>query len=113
VILHLDEAVPSRNAVDKLHWTKRQKLRERWQWLIRAALLNQRLQVQRFPMAQIRIERYSPRKLDDDNFVGGAKQLVDALKHLGFIVDDTAKHVRIEYVQLSGPPATRVWIDAG
>jgi len=35
------------------------------------------------------------RELDFDNFVGGCKQLVDALTHEGFIWDDDMKHLGI------------------
>lgn len=110
IILVLGEATPSRNAVDKLHWTARNRLRERWQWLIRVARLNERIVPVRWPHALLTIERYGPRKLDHDNLVGGAKQLIDALKHEGFIVDDTPEHVTVEYRQKTGTPATRIQI---
>ena len=43
----------------------------------------------------IQAERYAPRKLDPDNFIGSLKPVIDGLWVCGAIKDDTEKYVRI------------------
>lgn len=113
ITLELPEAIPSRNEVDKMHWAERNRLRGSWQWFVKAAILNKRLRVQRTDPGILSIERISPRKLDRDNFVGGCKQLQDALVREGFFVDDTEAHLTTTYIQTCGrPPRTIVRIGA-
>jgi len=99
ITLDLPMAVPSLNAMNKMHWAKRNRLRGQWQWLVKAAVLNDRIRVRVIPVAKITIERYGPKKLDNDNFVGGAKQLVDSLVREGFLVDDSPDHLVAQYIQ--------------
>ena len=58
----------------------------------------------RAPMAcsiqrRITIHSYRTRLLDHGNLVGGAKPIPDALKHLGWIKDDSPHWVQIDYHQ--------------
>ena len=49
----------------------------------------------------ITIERHSPRILDDDNFIGGCKQLRDAIAELlGKNGDSTRDGLEFEYLQV-------------
>ena len=49
----------------------------------------------------ITIERHSPRLLDDDNFIGGCKQLRDAIAEvLGRKGDSEADGLKFEYLQV-------------
>lgn len=49
----------------------------------------------------ITIERHSPRILDDDNFIGGCKQLRDAIAELlGKKGDSTSDGLEFEYLQV-------------
>lgn len=99
ITLDLPMAVPSLNAMNKMHWAKRNRLRGEWQWLVKAAVLNDRIKVHIIPRAKLTIERYGPKKLDNDNFVGGAKQLIDSLVNEGFLVDDSPEHLVAQYIQ--------------
>lgn len=45
------------------------------------------------------ITRHSMGTLDNDNFIGGCKQLVDALQREGLIKDDSPEWVQIDYKQ--------------
>ena len=42
------------------------------------------------------------RELDYDNFVGGCKPMIDALKTVGFIIDDKPSWLDREYTQVKG-----------
>ena len=49
----------------------------------------------------VTIERHSPRLLDDDNFIGGCKQLRDAIAEvLGRKGDSEADGLKFEYLQV-------------
>ena len=99
ITLDLPMAVHSLNAMAKMHWAKRNRIRGQWQWLVRAAVLNAKIRVKRFDPAKVTIERFGPRKLDDDNFRGGAKQLMDSLVAEGFLADDSPEHLVAQYIQ--------------
>ena len=92
-------AVPSLNFLNKCHWAKRNRIRGQWQWLVRAAVLNDKIRVKRFDPAKVTIERFGPRMLDDDNFRGGAKGLMDSLVSEGFLADDSPDHLVAQYIQ--------------
>lgn len=112
ITLNLDKATPSLNEVNKMHWSQRNRLRGEWQWLVKAAVLNDRVTVVTHEKAKITIERYGPRRLDHDNLVGGAKQLMDSLVREGFVVDDSPKHLLPEYRQhIDKIPRTLVHIE--
>lgn len=108
IVLDLPQATLSRNAVDKMHWAKRNRMRGDWQWMVKAAVLEGRIHVVCHPHVLMTIERISPRKLDPDNFSGGCKQLQDALKREGFFVDDDEKHLTTTYIQHVGNPARTI-----
>jgi hypothetical protein len=99
IVLDLPLAVPSRNELDKMHWSKRHRLRADLQWLVRAAWTEQKIQIYCMDPGKVTIERYAPRMLDPSNMVGGCKQLVDALVSEGFFVNDTAAHLTETYMQ--------------
>lgn len=111
--LSLDQATPSLNEVNKMHWSQRNKMRGQWQWLVRAAVLNDKVTVVQHQKARVTIERYGPRRLDHDNLVGGAKQLMDSIVREGFVVDDSPEHLLTEYRQhIDRTPRTIVHIEA-
>jgi len=112
ITLDLPMAVQSLNYLNKCHWAKRNRLLGQWQWLVKAAVLNDRIRVHVIPKAKITIERYGPKKLDNDNFVGGAKGLVDSLVREGFLVDDSPDHLVAQYIQhIDKTPRTIVHIE--
>lgn len=105
IMLSLPMPTPSLNAVNKMHWSRRNRLRGDWQWLVKAAVLQERIRVQCSEHVTITIDRYGPRVLDQDNFIGGAKQLLDSLVWEGFMADDTPEHLTATYHQHIGKPA--------
>lgn len=89
-----NHVTPSLNEVNKLHWRKRDKLRQKYQKYIMAYVRNQHL-------GKVRLEvyRHSPGTLDDDNFRGGCKQLIDALKLQKVIVDDSDQYIKEKFYE--------------
>jgi hypothetical protein len=48
----------------------------------------------------VRITSFRVRLLDSDNHAGGCKGLIDCIKELGLIEDDSPKHIRLETAQI-------------
>lgn len=113
IVLDIPESTPSLNKSMGMQWAKKHRMRARWQWLVRAA----RLEAKQFPAAplaraRLTIERWGPRILDHDNFVGGAKFLQDSLVKEGFLVDDRPECIgQPQYFQHVGPRRTVVRIE--
>lgn len=102
ITLDLPEAIPSGNSFVKKHWTVAHRIKTRWQWLIRVAILEGRLTPHK--SSKVTIERIGPRLLDYDNLVTGAKYVVDSLVREGFFVDDSPAHMTRAYTQRVGKP---------
>lgn len=49
--------------------------------------------------AKIKVIRYGSRLLDEDNFIGGLKPLLDTIVKLGLIVDDRPEWLELNYKQ--------------
>ena len=115
IVLIIDEPTPSLNRLLGQHWTKNRKHRHHWHWLVKRALLRSSITIPpKWPKAKIRIERYGARILDADNFRGGTKALIDALKLEEVIVDDTPEVIgEPELRQFAGKTRqTRVYVEA-
>lgn len=48
----------------------------------------------------IKITRYGCRTLDQGNFIGGCKQLLDSMKDKKLIVDDSPEWIEVTYKQI-------------
>lgn len=88
--------VISRNKLDRQHWSKKTKLRNMYQLLIRNQMkLNKIKKVEPGAVCNLVVIGYRKRELDFDNFVGGCKQLIDACSQEQYIWDDDTKHLGI------------------
>ena len=113
-VLEVPEATPSLNEFAN----KRSKfiygrIRARWFRLLRDAWMDA-LRTRRQPnwaappRARLTVYRISTRQLDDDNAAGGLKPVLDVLRTLGFIRDDSPTTLRLTvHQQLTPPGATR------
>ena len=94
--IELPIEIVSRNKIDKMHWSKKAKLRDTYQLLVRNQMtLNKITKVDDGQKCGLVLIGYRKRSLDFDNFVGGCKQLIDALSREGFIWDDNMKYLGI------------------
>lgn len=100
--------IQSRNVWDTRHWSKRAKERELWGWLLREAVGHTSPQVlaalTQPTCTDVWFVSCRARLLDDDNLVGGFKYCRDALKHLGWIVDDSPTWLQATYRQEQKKP---------
>lgn len=73
---------PSNNELLRMHWTQRRKLKKDLAKKVFLALIERGTRCPAEPLAHayIEIERFSSGELDDDNFQGGAKLLLDVLQ---------------------------------
>lgn len=79
-----DHVTPSLNQTLRWHYRDKTQIRKFYEKVIWAATRNQH-------PGQVRLEiyRHSSGTLDLDNFIGGTKSLVDALRSRNVIIDDT------------------------
>lgn len=88
----------SNNVFLRSHWSKR--IQDKKNWLSWVAFLVGQAGWDRWKKFKyISIKSYRKRTLDQDNLVGGLKQLVDSFVQLGLIENDSLKSVHIEYAQ--------------
>jgi hypothetical protein len=112
IILDIPMATPSLNETRYKHWTvyaRQKKLWRRQIWAARVAT------AQRFvctpARARVTIERHG-KILDVDNFLGGLKPVIDALKGESLIFDDDPKHLELVPRQFVGSPRTVITVEA-
>lgn len=105
ISLVLDTVTPSQNETLRQHWAKGAKQKQTFEWLLLEALSKQGINRNTLPgvlgisPVAVRIVSYRQNTLDEGNLIGGCKSLVDAMRDLGFFVDDNPKHFRDSYGQ--------------
>jgi Holliday junction resolvase RusA-like endonuclease len=77
------ELAPSLNKWQRMHWGKRKKIKEQWQWLIA-----EQSPKKHDGSVVINYTRASTRKMDLDNAAASFKPIGDALVKAGIIEDD-------------------------
>lgn len=91
------EMVLSRNKLDSMHWSQRSKYSKKWEGLLIIAF---RFKPPRATgKVRLKITSHRAKFLDHDNLVGGCKGIIDALKRMGVILDDTPALIEVEYEQ--------------
>jgi hypothetical protein len=106
VLLVPQRVIPSQNVRDRWHFRQRHQDKLLWQVYLRAAVrsLPPRPATKRW----VRILSLRTQVMyDDANLRGGAKGLVDALVHLGFLRDDSDRYCHIDYQQVQAPKPLR------
>lgn len=97
-MLILKRRIPSQNVRDRWHWRVKDKDKNVWLILLRAACGGQ----QTPPTTPRTVTIFSFRWrliADHGNLVGGAKGLVDAIVAVGLLKDDADQWARIRYEQ--------------
>lgn len=104
--LDIDEVVPSVNRLMRMHWAQRRKLQKKWHWLIWLEFY--RRGAPKVPKGRlaVHITRYSFHVLDDDNLHGAAKVVLDALKTVKILTDDSPAYIALTCDQIRGGART-------
>jgi hypothetical protein len=95
--LTLKSIPPSMNQVMRMHWAERRRLRSTLQWELTAALADGGMKLppllygKTAPRRRVIVHVYRPRRLDSDNAYGGCKVLLDAMRDIGLIRNDSPK----------------------
>ena len=93
---------PSLNKLLRMHWAERKKLKDDLAWEVFAELQKQNpeYEVILLPQkAKLEITSYRKSFLDKDNFIGGLKLLIDAIKELRIIYDDSPEFLTLKATQ--------------
>lgn len=102
--MNIPDVPPSLNELLRMHWAKKIRLQAKWEGEIWVAM------PKRFDAAEkmrVRITLYHSRFYDKDNAYGAVKPIVDSLRKLDLIRDDTAEHLELEVEQAKCPHKQR------
>ena len=97
---------PSVNETIKLHWGARDRLKKLFIAHIEGAIHDMDMKINKLKRPKKRkVMIYSFRKkiMDRDNIWASHKQMIDALKELGLIWDDSEKYIDLRVFQLEHP----------
>ena len=94
----IDHKVFSRNAIDKMHWAEKGRLKGQYRILIRNQMRLNKIKATE-DKCVIKIECYVKRLMDTDNMWGGLKQFIDALCTENFIYDDSTTWLNIKEIR--------------
>lgn len=101
MILEIPKRIESLNKYRNLHWSQKggkgkNSVKMSWYWSILSAC--GRRARKPYPEAYI-VSFRKGRLLDEDNLIGGAKPVVDAIVNAGLLKDDDKKSCKIHYYQ--------------
>lgn len=88
----------SNNNLIRMHYRARMNIRDTWKDEV-AVACGHVPSVSTYEKRKVRIFSYRHRRLDKDNFNGGLKPLIDALRHNKLIYDDNPRYFEYEAEQ--------------
>lgn len=94
-VIRLDDASPSQNVLDRMHWTERRQIKEEWLWRLQANKAARNVPKATGPR-KLTIERHSRGTLDTANLIGGLKGIIDNCVKVGLFVDDKPAFLHLE-----------------
>ncbi len=104
VTLHIPKGTPSQNTYGRMHFRAQGNLRDSYRMIVRQQVVETGLHLLAVPeRRRIVIRRFSCKRLDRGNFIGGCKALLDALTLEGVIKDDDEQHLDDVYEQHHAP----------
>lgn len=101
----IPDVPPSLNKTLRMHWSARQRLKNAWLYWVKANIPEVHLK----PVVKMKatVTFHHSRLYDKDNAYGACKVLVDAMRHCGFIVNDTAEWLELSVEQEKCPHKKR------
>jgi len=96
----IDKLTPSNNKLLRMHWRKRHQLNQEWRDEIYFWCMNNLKSITpKSEKKKVKIISYRKKLIDPDNFTGGLKPCVDALKYSRLIFDDSPEYLELETEQ--------------
>lgn len=101
----VDRPTPSLNNYQYSHWRVAQRDKLEWWWLIGTALNKLESKPTKAEgKRKLTVIRYGIRKLDSqDNGTGGLKGIIDNIKKMGLLVDDSDQWFVLEFINGTKP----------
>lgn len=100
VVFTIPRITPSLNKLLRMHYRTRMVERESWEKEVLIGLFAVECpKAKHNEKRSVDITSYRISLLDHDNFIGGLKILIDALKNLKYIYDDDLEHLYLEAKQ--------------
>lgn len=90
--------IESLNVIIRKHWSYRSREKKTWMDLIH--MLGGKKIYKDIPYTKVTILSKRKRLLDKDNCYGGAKLVIDAIKELGLIEDDSLDKIELKVEQV-------------
>lgn len=110
----------SPNRMLRMHWAKRRKEQNSWVPEMFASLSPEntewmRLWARRDKKVKVKITVHHKRLFDPDNLYGSVKFILDVMRHLGFLKDDSPKWLKLKVYQrlVKKPRQPRTVIQVG
>ena len=105
--IEFDDVPESINAFMRLHFGERKRLREKWAWRLKLALMRLGYDLSlEAPKMSVNFTIHRPRRLDRDNNWGACKVIVDAMRDINFIRNDSEVWLDEGVSQMIGPERT-------
>lgn len=90
----------SENRLLRMHWTARKAEQHKYlKWLIAAGAQDKMFYVGEKEKRAVEIYSYRKRRIDPDNLTGGMKPLIDCLRKINLIWDDSPKYLDLTVIQ--------------
>lgn len=103
---------PSLNVVFRLHWTKRKRIQEEWDyWTYKQWITHSKFTFFKPVKILYTLSFNSRRSRDFDNYIGGTKFITDSLKKTFILGDDSGILKKIEVEFIEGEPSTSIAIE--
>lgn len=98
----------------RMHWTKRRKYAEKWEWQVRKAMGYPGILEAPPDKARVTITQHRKRVMDTDNLYASCKVLLDALVNWQLLYDDSPGHCELSVKQQAtkDDPHTDITIEA-
>ena len=92
---------PSVNQLERMHWAVRRKMRTRFCRELAWAMIEAQVKppIREPDRMRVQIKVYRPRRFDPDNAMGGLKPLIDAMRDLGLLKNDSPKWIDLSLEQ--------------
>lgn len=91
---------PSLNELLRIHFRKRKRLKQDYEWqLIASGANDSQYKVNGIKKRRVEIRSFRSRLLDQDNFIGGLKPLLDSLVEMDLLLDDGPEYLSLKAEQ--------------